>query len=152
MQLTWLRLGSEKNGSGNASFDVWIAIGNYKVKLTQVYPKKELTERDICTKFITPALTRSGWDIQMQLLEEFAFTDGRIYVKGKLTARGKRRRNQTHLQSALFSVPTHSAQVQCVKKIKSINIFQPRLQAEQLLQMPLHESFNYHKNLTNWRT
>jgi type I restriction enzyme, R subunit len=57
-----------------------------------MYSKKDLTERDICTKFITPALIRSGWDIQLQVLEEFAFTDGRIYVKGKLTARGERKR------------------------------------------------------------
>jgi len=57
-----------------------------------VYSKKDLTERDICTKFITPALERSGWDIQLQVLEEFAFTHGRIYVKGKLTARGEQKR------------------------------------------------------------
>lgn len=57
-----------------------------------MYSKKDLTERDICTKFITPALERSGWDIQLQVLEEFAFTHGRIYVKGKLTARGEQKR------------------------------------------------------------
>ncbi len=57
-----------------------------------MYSKKDLTERDICTKFITPALERSGWDIQLQVLEEFAFTHGKIYVKGKLTARGEQKR------------------------------------------------------------
>jgi len=57
-----------------------------------VYNKKDLTERDICTKFINPALVRSGWDIGLQVLEEFAFTHGRIYVKGKLTARGEQKR------------------------------------------------------------
>jgi type I restriction enzyme R subunit len=57
-----------------------------------MYSKKDLTERDICTKFITPALVRSGWDVQLQVLEEFAFTHGRIYVKGKLTARGEQKR------------------------------------------------------------
>lgn len=57
-----------------------------------MYSKKDLTERDICTKFITPALERRGWDIQLQVLEEFAFTHGRIYVKGKLTARGEQKR------------------------------------------------------------
>ncbi|MBK7127793.1 MAG: DEAD/DEAH box helicase family protein [Crocinitomicaceae bacterium] len=54
--------------------------------------KKSLSERDICTKFITPALIKAGWDNQLQILEEVSFTDGRIYVKGKLTARGKRKR------------------------------------------------------------
>lgn len=57
-----------------------------------MYSKKDLTERDICTKYITPALERSGWDIQLQVLEEFAFTHGCIYVKGKLTARGEQKR------------------------------------------------------------
>jgi len=33
--------------------------------------KKELTERDICTKFITPALEKAGWDIATQIYEEF---------------------------------------------------------------------------------
>lgn len=54
--------------------------------------KKNLTERDICTKFITPALEKAGWDKQLQILEEFSFTDGKIHVKGRLTARGKRKR------------------------------------------------------------
>ncbi|HNP23557.1 MAG TPA: DEAD/DEAH box helicase family protein [Panacibacter sp.] len=54
--------------------------------------KKSLTERDICTKYITPALQSAGWDIDTQILEEVSFTDGRIYVKGKLTARGVRKR------------------------------------------------------------
>lgn len=57
-----------------------------------MYSKKDLTERDICTKFINPALVRAGWDIDLQVLEEFAFTHGRIYVKGKLTARGEQKR------------------------------------------------------------
>ena len=54
--------------------------------------KKNLSERDICTKFITPALENSGWNKQTQLLEEVSFTDGKIYVRGKLTARGERKR------------------------------------------------------------
>ncbi len=54
--------------------------------------KKTLSERDICTKYITPALKRAGWDIESQVLEEVSFTDGKIYVRGKLTARGTRKR------------------------------------------------------------
>ena len=54
--------------------------------------KKSLSERDICTKYITPSLQQAGWDIKTQILEEVSFTDGRIYVKGKLTARGKGKR------------------------------------------------------------
>lgn len=54
--------------------------------------KKSLSERDICTKFITPAIEKAGWDKQTQLLEEVFFTDGKIYVRGKLCARGKAKR------------------------------------------------------------
>ena len=54
--------------------------------------KKSLTERDICTKFITPALKNAGWDIQKQIREEVFFTDGRIIVQGSLHTRGTRKR------------------------------------------------------------
>jgi len=55
-------------------------------------PKQQLSERDIRTKYITPAIKAAGWEIESQILEEVSFTDGKIYVKGKLTARGKRKR------------------------------------------------------------
>lgn len=54
--------------------------------------KKSLSERDICTKYITPAIEKAGWDTQVQVLEEVSFTDGKIYVRGKITARGTRKR------------------------------------------------------------
>jgi len=31
-----------------------------------------LSERDICTKFITPAIVKAGWDIQTQLMAVFS--------------------------------------------------------------------------------
>lgn len=51
--------------------------------------KKSLSERDICTKYITPAIEKAGWDKMSRFLEEVYFTDGKIYVRGRLTARGK---------------------------------------------------------------
>ncbi len=51
--------------------------------------KKSLTERDICTKYITPALESAGWNKLTQLLEEVTFTDGKIYVKGRVAGRRK---------------------------------------------------------------
>jgi len=51
--------------------------------------KKNLTERDICTKYITPALVRAGWDLLSQIREQVFFTKGRIIVRGKLVTRGK---------------------------------------------------------------
>src|SRR5678815_324278 len=54
--------------------------------------KKQLSERDICTKFITPAVTAAGWDALLQVREEVSFTKGRIIVRGKLVSRGKGKR------------------------------------------------------------
>ena len=53
--------------------------------------KKDLSESDIKAKFITPSILKAGWDEHTQLGREIYFTDGRIHVKGKLTARGKRK-------------------------------------------------------------
>ena len=50
--------------------------------------KKDLTERDICTKIIMPALLKAGWDSNLQIREQVFFTDGKVYVNGRLTSRG----------------------------------------------------------------
>jgi type I restriction enzyme R subunit len=54
--------------------------------------RKDLSERDICSKFITPAIQRVGWDPMLQIREEVSFTKGRIIVRGKLVSRGKAKR------------------------------------------------------------
>ena len=54
--------------------------------------KRLLSERDICTKFITPALRKAGWDEMVQIREEVGFTKGRIIVRGKLVTRGRAKR------------------------------------------------------------
>jgi type I restriction enzyme R subunit len=54
--------------------------------------KRVLSERDICTKFITPALRQAGWDEMLQIREEVSFTKGRIIVRGKLVSRGQAKR------------------------------------------------------------
>jgi type I restriction enzyme R subunit len=41
--------------------------------------KKELSERDICTKFITPAIKQASWR-ERQIREEVKLTNGRIIV------------------------------------------------------------------------
>lgn len=53
--------------------------------------KKSLSEQDIRTKYITPALTEAGWDTMTQLREEVTFTDGRIIARGRSHRRGKRK-------------------------------------------------------------
>ncbi len=53
--------------------------------------KKALTETDIRTKFITPAIAGeggAGWDVMTQMLEEHYFTKGRVIVRGKTVKRG----------------------------------------------------------------
>ena len=57
-----------------------------------MFAKKALSERDIISKYILPAIEQSGWNRQTQMKEEVAFTDGRIFVKGKKTKRGMRKR------------------------------------------------------------
>jgi len=54
--------------------------------------KKDLSERDICTKYITPAIIAAGWDLHAQVREEVSFTKGRIIVRGKLHTRGELKR------------------------------------------------------------
>jgi type I restriction enzyme R subunit len=51
--------------------------------------KKDLSEADICAKFITPAVIASDWDEQTQIQREVHFTKGQIHVRGKMVARGK---------------------------------------------------------------
>ena len=50
--------------------------------------KLKLSERDICTKFITPAILEAGWT-QTQFREEVNLTDGRVMVRGRLASRVK---------------------------------------------------------------
>ena len=54
--------------------------------------KKSFSERDICTKYITPAITAAGWDLHSQIREDVSFTKGRIIVRGKLHTRGELKR------------------------------------------------------------
>lgn len=54
--------------------------------------KASLSERDICSLFITPAVIKNGWDPVSQIREEVGFTKGRIIVRGKLVTRGKQKR------------------------------------------------------------
>lgn len=49
--------------------------------------KKQLTERDICTKYITPALVQAGWDLHAQIREQVNITKGRVLVKGTTVTR-----------------------------------------------------------------
>ena len=61
--------------------------------MVDIFDKKNLTERDICTKYITPAIVESaGWNRDTQLKEELSLTKGKVLVRGKLHRRGEQKR------------------------------------------------------------
>lgn len=53
--------------------------------------KKDLSEEDIKARYITPAVEESGWS-KKQIRYEYAFTAGRIILRGNITKRGKKKR------------------------------------------------------------
>lgn len=65
--------------------------------------KRSLSERDICTTFITPAVRQAGWGEMLQVREEVGFTRGRIIVRGKLVTRGKAKRGDHIVLQAAYS-------------------------------------------------
>ena len=56
------------------------------------FNKKELSESDICDKFITPALVDAGWDAMTQIRREYPLTPGPVIVRGNLSARNKKKK------------------------------------------------------------
>ncbi len=54
--------------------------------------KKALTEQDIRSKFISPAIHTAGWDARRQVREEVQLTNGRVIVKGKMSSRAEGKR------------------------------------------------------------
>ncbi|MGH8856513.1 MAG: EcoAI/FtnUII family type I restriction enzme subunit R [Polaromonas sp.] len=52
--------------------------------------KNNLSETDICDKFITPALQQAGWDLHEQIYREYTLRPGRIVVKGRTAGRDTR--------------------------------------------------------------
>ena len=49
--------------------------------------KQALTETDIISKFILPAIKQAGWDDMTQIRQEVKLRDGKIIVRGQLGAR-----------------------------------------------------------------
>jgi type I site-specific restriction endonuclease len=66
-----------------------------------VFNKSSLSERDICTKYITPALVKANWSLESQIREGLKLTNGRIIVKGKFHPRTK----NTREDYVLFYMP-----------------------------------------------
>lgn len=101
--------------------------------------KKQFSERDICTKYITPALERAGWDVLTQIREEFSLTQGRILVRGKLHTRAQNKR----ADYVLFYKPNIPiAIIEAKDNNHSLGDgMQQGLGYAELLQVPLHRIF-----------
>ncbi len=49
--------------------------------------KKSLSETDIITKYIMPAIQQAGWDLMTQIRQEVKLRDGKVIVRGQLGIR-----------------------------------------------------------------
>ncbi len=67
-------------------------VGEWGSEVPETVNKQDLSERDICTKFITPAIKEAGWNVETQVREEVTFTKGRVIVRGRLVNKGKSKR------------------------------------------------------------
>jgi type I restriction enzyme R subunit len=84
-----------RSAGETGKINVW-SFGVGRASSSGDYPlgvnKKALSERDICSKFLTPAIVWSGWDLLTQIREEYPLTNGRIIVRGKLVSRATPKR------------------------------------------------------------
>lgn len=111
--------------------------------------KKALSESGICDLYVTPAITTAGWATN-QWRREFGFTDGKIIVRGKLVARGKRKR----LDYLLFQAPNLPiALIETKDNNHSVGSgMQQALEYSETLDIPFVSStngdgFNFHDHL-----
>lgn len=109
--------------------------------------KKSLTERDICTKLITPAIEKAGWNIKKQVREEVFFTDGRVIVQGSIHTRGKRKRAD-YIAYYKNEIPTAIIEAKDNKKAVGAGM-QQALEYADILQLPFvftsnGDSFVFH--------
>jgi type I restriction enzyme, R subunit len=76
--------------------------------------EERLSEQDVTSKFVLPALQRAGWDSLSQIREQYTFTAGRIVVRGKTVKRGEQKRidvllfHKNHYPIAIIEVKGHS--------------------------------------------
>ncbi|MCA9047418.1 MAG: type I restriction enzyme HsdR N-terminal domain-containing protein [Planctomycetaceae bacterium] len=102
--------------------------------------KRELSEREICSRFITPALQQSGWNLQTQIREERTLTDGRIHVRGSRTRRGPQKRADYVLE---YRVNIPVAVVEAKKNEFSVGHGMPQaIEYAEMLQVPFAFSSN----------
>ncbi|WP_394125801.1 EcoAI/FtnUII family type I restriction enzme subunit R [Vibrio hepatarius] len=57
--------------------------------MVEKFSKSKLSETDIITKFILPAIKNVGWDDMTQIRQEVKLRDGKVIVRGQAAARKK---------------------------------------------------------------
>jgi type I restriction enzyme R subunit len=115
--------------------------------------KKDLTERDICSKFITPALVGANedkWNLMTQIREEAYFTKGRVIVRGKTVQRGEAKKADYLL---LYKPNLPLAVVEAKDNTHSVGAgMQQALEYAEILDIPFAYSSNGDAFLEHDRT
>jgi type I restriction enzyme R subunit len=104
--------------------------------------KKALTEADIRSKFVTPALVMptGKWDLMTQLREEVYFTKGRVIVRGKTVRRGEAKKAD-YVLSYKHGIPL--AVVEAKDNNHSVSAgMQQALEYAEILDLPFAYSSN----------
>jgi type I restriction enzyme, R subunit len=105
--------------------------------------KKNLTETDIRTKFITPAICGANgekWDVMTQVREEAYFTSGRVIVRGKAVKRGEAKKAD-YILSYKANIPL--AVVEAKDNNHSVGAgLQQALEYAEILDLPFAYSSN----------
>jgi type I restriction enzyme R subunit len=113
--------------------------------------KKALTEADIRSKFITPAIVGPGkWDLMTQVREEAYFTKGRVIVRGKTVKRGEAKKAD-YILSYKMNLPL--AVVEAKDNSHAVGAGMPQaLEYAELLDIPFAYSSNGDAFLEHDRT
>ena len=115
--------------------------------------KKSMTEADIRSKFITPALVgpdQSKWNLMTQIREEYHFTKGRVIVRGKTVTRGEAKKAD-YLLSYKSNLPL--AVVEAKDNKHSVGAGMPQaLEYAEILDLPFAYSSNGDAFLEHDRT
>ena len=115
--------------------------------------KKSLTETDIRTKFITPAIVGADgmkWNVMTQVREEVFFTKGRVIVRGKTVRRGEAKKADYLLD---YKPKLPLAVVEAKDNNQSVGAGMPQaLEYAEILDLPFAYSSNGDAFLEHDRT
>ena len=99
--------------------------------------KAKLTETDIISKYIMPAIKNAGWDDMSQIRQEVKLRDGKVIVRGQYWGQlydnaagtGQPNINETALKSLLFLIQPLEEQHRIVAKVDKLMALCDQLKA-----------------------